>query len=218
MICICDWFEFLIFIYAIISFPMCILMIVKTISMARKNSIADEKFFSLTYPNEEFNIYGVFKSNGYDKKFKLSPIMVVSGVIIFITGILLCLGVECYAYDIISELNLTIIFINCISFGVMTFLFPLYMYPTRVARRYEHNQTTVIALINFLFAYTILGWILLLAWANSAASKSSASMVSQVQVTPISNAEEIKKFKELFDSGIISQEEYDVKKRQLLGL
>ena len=35
---------------------------------------------------------------------------------------------------------------------------------------------------------------------------------------PQSNADELKKFKELLDSGIITQEEFDAKKKQLLGL
>lgn len=34
----------------------------------------------------------------------------------------------------------------------------------------------------------------------------------------VSSAEEIKKYKELFDDGIITQEEFDAKKKQLLGL
>lgn len=34
----------------------------------------------------------------------------------------------------------------------------------------------------------------------------------------VSNAEELKKFKELLDSGVISQQEFDAKKKQLLGL
>ncbi len=39
------------------------------------------------------------------------------------------------------------------------------------------------------------------------------------QSEPVSSsAEEIKKFKELLDSGIITQEEFDAKKKQLLGL
>lgn len=38
------------------------------------------------------------------------------------------------------------------------------------------------------------------------------------QVNGISSADEIKKFKELLDSGIISQEEFETKKKQLLGL
>lgn len=36
--------------------------------------------------------------------------------------------------------------------------------------------------------------------------------------TSSSNAEELKKFKELLDSGVITQEEFDAKKKQLLGL
>ncbi|MBR2411780.1 MAG: SHOCT domain-containing protein [Clostridia bacterium] len=35
---------------------------------------------------------------------------------------------------------------------------------------------------------------------------------------PISVADELKKFKELLDMGVISQEEFDSKKKQLLGL
>lgn len=38
------------------------------------------------------------------------------------------------------------------------------------------------------------------------------------QEIPQSNAEELKKYKELLDSGIITQEEFDAKKKQLLGL
>ena len=35
---------------------------------------------------------------------------------------------------------------------------------------------------------------------------------------PISSADELKKFKELLDMGVITQEEFDAKKKQLLGL
>ena len=38
------------------------------------------------------------------------------------------------------------------------------------------------------------------------------------QEIPQSNADELKKFKELLDSGVITQEEFDEKKKQLLGL
>ena len=37
-------------------------------------------------------------------------------------------------------------------------------------------------------------------------------------IQPISTADEIKKFKDLLDMGIITQEEFDAKKKQLLGL
>ena len=41
---------------------------------------------------------------------------------------------------------------------------------------------------------------------------------SVIQSTPQSNASELKQYKELLDSGVITQEEFDAKKRQLLDL
>lgn len=38
------------------------------------------------------------------------------------------------------------------------------------------------------------------------------------KTTPTSNADELKKYKELLDMGIITQEEFDAKKKELLGL
>lgn len=43
--------------------------------------------------------------------------------------------------------------------------------------------------------------------------KSASDVISQ----PVSDAEELKKFKELFDSGVITEEEYNKKKSQILG-
>ncbi|MBO5223231.1 MAG: SHOCT domain-containing protein [Clostridia bacterium] len=41
---------------------------------------------------------------------------------------------------------------------------------------------------------------------------------STPQVAALSPAEELKKFKELLDMGVITQEEFDAKKKALLGL
>ena len=41
---------------------------------------------------------------------------------------------------------------------------------------------------------------------------------AEVSAQPLSSADEIKKFKDLLDSGVITQEEFDAKKKQLLGL
>lgn len=49
-------------------------------------------------------------------------------------------------------------------------------------------------------------------------NKSISSTTTIKQEIPQSNADELKKFKDLLDSGIISQEEFDAKKKQLLGL
>ena len=61
---------------------------------------------------------------------------------------------------------------------------------------------------------------------NDAARKMKDYIEAELQRSPaeapptpqISAAEEIKKFKELLDSGIITQEEFDAKKKQLLGI
>lgn len=45
------------------------------------------------------------------------------------------------------------------------------------------------------------------------ASKNSSPIINQV-----SSADELKQYKELLDSGVITQEEFDAKKKQLLGL
>ena len=42
--------------------------------------------------------------------------------------------------------------------------------------------------------------------------------VKVVSASNIGNADELKKYKELLDSGVITQEEFDAKKKQLLGL
>ena len=41
---------------------------------------------------------------------------------------------------------------------------------------------------------------------------------NNIAVPTTSPVEEIKKYKELLDLGIITQEEFDIKKKQLLGL
>lgn len=46
----------------------------------------------------------------------------------------------------------------------------------------------------------------------------TAPVATIKQEIPQSNAEELKKYKELLDMGVITQEEFDTKKKQLLGL
>lgn len=46
----------------------------------------------------------------------------------------------------------------------------------------------------------------------------SPSDTTMKQETPRSDAEELKKYKDLLDSGVITQEEFNAKKKQLLGL
>ncbi|MBQ7378808.1 MAG: SHOCT domain-containing protein [Clostridia bacterium] len=49
-------------------------------------------------------------------------------------------------------------------------------------------------------------------------ARNNKNQGSNTIIQSTSNADELKKYKELLDSGIISQEEFDAKKKQLLGL
>ncbi len=53
---------------------------------------------------------------------------------------------------------------------------------------------------------------------NDTNNQSNSTDFIPKSVSTNSNADEIKKYKELFDQGIISEEEYEAKKKQLLGL
>lgn len=57
------------------------------------------------------------------------------------------------------------------------------------------------------------------AWKNLNMEKTQKGSAGATnQTANYGSADELKKFKELLDSGIISQEEFDAKKKQLLGL
>ncbi len=53
---------------------------------------------------------------------------------------------------------------------------------------------------------------------NFQIQKTDVNPIKTSVVQSVSNADELKKFKELLDMGIITQEEFDAKKKQLLGL
>nr|WP_010077863.1 SHOCT domain-containing protein [Liquorilactobacillus mali] len=57
-----------------------------------------------------------------------------------------------------------------------------------------------------------------LAFLQNVIDEQSKEMNVEKVGNPSSVADEIKKFKELADSGVITQEEFEAKKKQLLGL
>lgn len=50
------------------------------------------------------------------------------------------------------------------------------------------------------------------------AAKSTEATAQQSENEEINNADALKKYKDLLDSGVITQEEFDAKKKQILGL
>lgn len=90
----------------------------------------------------------------------------------------------------------------------------IYFTPYLIANSKNHTQETAIFVLNLFAGWTIIAWIIALVWACTSAK---AKVVIQ-QKPRLSSADELKKYKDLLDSGIINQEEFDAKKNQLLGL
>ena len=148
------------------------------------------------------NRYGIEK-NGHDKKY-----IKVSAVMFLIGGV-------CALWVRFNESNINFkpdqdawIYLCCLG----TALFGVYMLPSLVARKNNHESTRTIVWLNYLFGATIIIYIVLVIWA----SKKPASPA--VIVNQTSDADDLKKFKELLDSGAITQEEYEAKKKQILNI
>ena len=89
----------------------------------------------------------------------------------------------------------------------------LYFIPYLIANKKGHPQETAIFILNLFAGWTILAWIIALVWAFI-----KPRPVSNMQQTPISSADELIKYKNMLDSGVISQEEFDKKKKDLLNI
>lgn len=51
------------------------------------------------------------------------------------------------------------------GFGIISFALFLYLLPTYIARAREHDNAASIFVINFFFGWTLIGWVIALAWA-----------------------------------------------------
>lgn len=87
----------------------------------------------------------------------------------------------------------------------------LYFLPYLIANSKGHTQETAIFILNLFAGWTIVAWIIALVWAFT------KKTIVLPQKT-LSNADEIAKFKNLLDSGVITEEEFENKKQELLNL
>lgn len=99
---------------------------------------------------------------------------------------------------------------------ILLWAFSFYIYPwvegPREAIALEPCRTISLALLAIMVVLSFLKR------SNLAFPKSDTPVVIEKKPVPVSNAEELKKYKELLDSDIITQEEFDAKKTQLMGL
>ncbi len=86
-------------------------------------------------------------------------------------------------------------------------LFVLYFIPTWIAIKKQHSNKTAIILINLLAGWMILGWFIALIWAIKKPEN---------QQDNLNTADEIEKLHNLKEKGIISEAEFESKKRKIL--
>lgn len=87
----------------------------------------------------------------------------------------------------------------------------IYFIPYIIANKKSHPQETAIFILNLFAGWTIIAWIIALVWAHTEPKHNSG-----ITQAPVSDADELMKYKELLDSGVISQEEFNIKKKQIL--
>ncbi|WP_082444965.1 superinfection immunity protein [Chryseobacterium hispalense] len=88
---------------------------------------------------------------------------------------------------------------------LLLILLPLYFLPTFVAYAKKHSNAEAIFTINLLLGWSLIGWLAALVWALL--NKQSN----------ISNIDQLAKLKELYDKGVITDEEFLTQKKKLLS-
>ncbi len=114
---------------------------------------------------------------------------------------------------------------------VLVMIVPLYFVPAIIASSRRAADKTGIFLLNLFLGWTFLGWIGSLIWA-CVGKKESMPMIFNINNRHPESAgkpeqpkeedfgkkvENIQKLKELFDSGAITQEEFNLQKAKLLS-
>lgn len=97
---------------------------------------------------------------------------------------------------------------------LLAFCLFLYFLPSVIAQSNGHKQTSAISALNLFLGWTLLGWVIALVWACIKENNSASNTI----IKPTSTADEIKKLAELKEQGILTEDEFNAKKSQILGL
>ena len=89
-----------------------------------------------------------------------------------------------------------------------------YFIPALVAQNNNHAQTGAIFALNLFLGWTLLGWVIALVWAcMKSEPKHPETVINEINN---SAADEIKKLAELKEQGILTDEEFNARKKQIL--
>jgi hypothetical protein len=100
-------------------------------------------------------------------------------------------------------------------------LLVMYVLPAILASLRGHSQAGAIWVLNLLLGWTVVGWVGSLVWACTTPQPTFVAPPQPVPPRAAGTptvADQIAQFSDLKDRGIISADEFEAKKRQLLGL
>lgn len=92
--------------------------------------------------------------------------------------------------------------------ALLGILFPLYMFPSKTARRKAHEQTKVIVWLNGLLSCTVICWIAMIIWTNSSGKENEPVRADA--------ADRFRQLEELKLKGVITEKEYEEQKSKIL--
>ena len=92
-------------------------------------------------------------------------------------------------------------------------LFMLYFVPTFVAFARKHPSKGAILALNLLLGWTVLGWIAAFIWSFTNPSKPQVVIANQASLSMV---EELEKLANLKEKGLLTEEEFNKKKQEIL--
>lgn len=89
----------------------------------------------------------------------------------------------------------------------------IYFLPAIIASNQKKENAGAVLALNFLLGWTLIGWVIALVWAMT---KDKQPIVTTAATAP-STADELTKLAELKEKGVLSDEEFEVKKKEFLS-
>ena len=92
----------------------------------------------------------------------------------------------------------------------LAIILAFYFLPTIVAYNKEHQSWTALFFLNLFLGWTLVGWVIALVWAFVKPPKVEV-------LNTLSAGDELLKLAELKEKGILSEQEFNTRKRQILN-
>jgi uncharacterized membrane protein len=102
--------------------------------------------------------------------------------------------------------------------GALVFISLFYFIPSIISIYRHKSNGCAIFVLNLFLGWTVIGWIIALVWACIADSKPTVIQNNIEEKTEKSIQEQIEELAELKEKGLITQEEFEKKKTQILNI